>query len=80
MFMARVHRGAGYSSVTGARDPRERVGLPDRHGSRPRARAAREAETGKRAAQPARLIEGQRVTGWREALNELAVTYLGRIG
>ena len=47
---------------------------------RARERAARRAETGKRADQPARLIEGQRVTGWREALNELAVAYPGRIG
>jgi putative transposase len=46
---------------------------------RARERAARRAETGKRADQPARLIEGQRVMGWREALNELAVAYPGRI-
>jgi hypothetical protein len=35
--------------------------------------------SGKRADQPARLIEGQRVMGWREALNELAIAYPGRI-
>ena len=35
---------------------------------RARERAARRHETGKRADQPARLIEGQRVMGWREAL------------
>jgi putative transposase len=46
---------------------------------RARERAARKAETGKRADQPVRLIEGQRVMGWREALNELAVAYPGRI-
>ena len=46
---------------------------------RARERAARRQETGKRSDQPARLIEGQRVTGWREALNELAVAYPGRI-
>jgi putative transposase len=46
---------------------------------RARERAARRQETGKRHDQPARLIEGQRVTGWREALNELAVAYPGRI-
>ena len=38
---------------------------------RARERAARRRETGKRADQPARLVEGQRVMGWREALNEL---------
>ena len=37
---------------------------------RARERAARRQETGKRSDQPARLIEGQRVMGWREALNE----------
>jgi putative transposase len=46
---------------------------------RARERAARRNETGKRSDQPARLIEGQRVMGWREALNELAVAYPGRI-
>jgi putative transposase len=47
---------------------------------RARERAARRAETGKRSDQPARLVEGQRVMGWREALNELAIAYPGRIG
>ena len=46
--------------------------------ARPR-RAARRAETGKRSDQPARLVEGQRVTGWREALNELDTAYPGRL-
>ena len=46
---------------------------------RARERAARKAETGKRSDQPARLIEGQRVMGWREALNELDLAYPGRI-
>ncbi len=46
---------------------------------RARERAARRAQTGKRSDQPARLIEGQRVVGWREALNELAIAYPGRI-
>ena len=46
---------------------------------RARERAARKAETGKRSDQPARLIEGQRVMCWREALNELAIAYPGRI-
>jgi putative transposase len=47
---------------------------------RARERAARRAATGKRHDQPARLIEGQRVMGWREALNELDTAYPGRIG
>ena len=46
---------------------------------RARERAARRHETGKRADQPARLVEGQRVMGWREALNELDTAYPGRI-
>jgi len=47
---------------------------------RARERAARKAEPGKRHDQPARLIEGQRAMCWREALNELAIAYPGRIG
>ena len=46
---------------------------------RSRERAARRNETGKHSDQPARLIEGQRVTRWREALNELDLAYPGRI-
>ena len=46
---------------------------------RARERAARRAKTGKRSDQPARLIEGQRVMGWREALGELDIAYPGRI-
>jgi putative transposase len=46
---------------------------------RARERAARRQETGKRHDQPARLVEGQRVMGWREALNELDTAYPGRI-
>ncbi len=46
---------------------------------RSRERARRREETGKRHDQPARLIEGQRTTGWREALNELDTAYPGRI-
>jgi transposase-like protein len=46
---------------------------------RARERDARRRDTGKRSDQPGRLIEGQRCTGWREALNELAVAYPGRI-
>jgi putative transposase len=26
-----------------------------------------------------RLVEGQRVMGWREALNQLDIAYLGRL-
>jgi putative transposase len=46
---------------------------------RARERAARRQETGKRHDQPARLIEGQRVMGWREALGELDLAYPGRL-
>ena len=46
---------------------------------RARERAARRQHTGKRADQPARLVEGQRVMGWREALNELDTAYPGRL-
>jgi putative transposase len=46
---------------------------------RAREREARRNETGKRSDQPARLVEGQRVTGWREALNELDLAYPGRL-
>jgi putative transposase len=46
---------------------------------RARERAARRQQTGKRSDQPARLVEGQRVMGWREALNELDVAYPGRL-
>jgi putative transposase len=46
---------------------------------RARERARHRDETGKRHDQPARLIEGQKTTGWREALNELDVAYPGRI-
>jgi putative transposase len=46
---------------------------------RARERAARRQETGRRSDQPARLVEGQRVMGWREALNELDTAYPGRL-
>jgi putative transposase len=46
---------------------------------RARERAARREATGKRSDQPARLVEGQRVMGWREALNELDSAYPGRL-
>ena len=46
---------------------------------RARERAARRQQTGKRSDQPARLVEGQRVMGWREALNELDCAYPGRL-
>jgi putative transposase len=45
---------------------------------RARERLARRA-AGKRTDQPARLVEGQRVLTWREALTELDKTYPGRI-
>jgi putative transposase len=46
---------------------------------RARERAARRQETGKRSDQPARMVEGQRVMGWRDALTELDTAYPGRI-
>jgi putative transposase len=45
---------------------------------RARERLARRQQTGKRS-DPARLVEGQRVMGWREALNELDSAYPGRL-
>jgi putative transposase len=48
---------------------------------RAREREARRAQTGKRSDQPARMVEGQRVLCWREALNELDAegAYTGRL-
>jgi len=46
---------------------------------RARERQTRRQETGRRSDQPARLVEGQRVAGWREALNELDTAYPGRL-
>jgi putative transposase len=46
---------------------------------RARERAAKRENGDKHAFSPARLVEGQRVAGWREALNELAIAYPGRI-
>jgi transposase-like protein len=46
---------------------------------RARERLARRQQAGQRADQPARLVEGQRVMGWREALNELDTAYPGRL-
>jgi putative transposase len=46
---------------------------------RARERATKRDKGDKHAFQPARLVEGQRVAGWREALNELAQAYPGRI-
>lgn len=46
---------------------------------RARERAARRQQTGKRSDQPARLVEGQRVMGWREALNEPGTAYPHRL-
>lgn len=48
---------------------------------RARERETRRAQTGKRSDQPARIVEGQRVQCWREALNELDAegAYAGRL-
>jgi hypothetical protein len=40
---------------------------------------SRRATSGTRCDQPARLVEGQRVMGWREALGELDAAYPGRL-
>jgi transposase-like protein len=47
---------------------------------RARERLARRQATGKRSDQPARLVEGQKVLTWREALTELDKAYPGRLG
>jgi transposase-like protein len=46
---------------------------------RARERATRAGRDGIRNGYPGRLIEGQKTFGWREALNELAAAYPGRI-
>ena len=46
---------------------------------RAREREARRQQSGKRSDQPARIVEGQRVMGWREALGELDIAYPGRL-
>jgi putative transposase len=52
------------------------INIEDR---RARERLARRTQTGKRSDQPARMVEGQRVLHWREALTELAKAYPGRL-
>jgi hypothetical protein len=47
------------------------AGHHQHRGQARRERAVRRQATGKRSDQPARLVEGQRVMGWREALSEL---------
>ena len=51
------------------------INIEDR---RARERAANR-QAGQRTDRPARLIEGQRTIGWREALTELETAYPGRI-
>ena len=46
---------------------------------RARERAAKREKGTKHAFAPTRLVEGQRASGWREALNELSIAYPGRI-
>ena len=46
---------------------------------RAREREARRQQSGRRSDQPARIVEGQRVMGWREALGELDIAYPGRL-
>ena len=52
------------------------VNIEDKHA---RERALKRHNGHKHAFSPARLVEGQRAAGWREALNELAEAYPGRI-
>jgi hypothetical protein len=54
------------------------AGHHQHRGQRARERLARRQQAGKRSDQPARLVEGQRFMGWREALNELDSAYPGR--
>jgi hypothetical protein len=54
--------------------------LPRPEDKQARERAARRDQAGKRRGQSAGLIEGQSTSGWREALNELAIAYSGRFG
>jgi transposase-like protein len=46
---------------------------------RARERLARRQQAGKRSDQPARLVEGQRVMGWHQALGELDLAYPDRL-
>jgi putative transposase len=46
---------------------------------RARERTARRAQTGKRSDQPAKMVEGQKVMGWRDVLTELDAAYPGRL-
>jgi putative transposase len=46
---------------------------------RARERATKRENKDKHAFNPTRLVEGQRVAGWRQALNELNIAYPGRI-
>lgn len=41
-------------------------------------RALRRAKEGKRARTGGRLVEGGRVTGWKQAINQMAVAYPDR--
>jgi hypothetical protein len=72
---ATVSPAAGTARDRTVPSPARRPPTPSPAGARER--AARRQETGKRSDQPARLVEGQRVMGWRGALNELA--YPGRL-
>jgi len=46
---------------------------------RARERIARRAQTGKRSDQPAKMVEGQKVMGWRDVLTALDEAYPGRL-
>jgi putative transposase len=46
---------------------------------RARERIARRAQTGKRSDQPAKMVEGQKVMGWRDVLAALDEAYPDRL-
>jgi putative transposase len=46
---------------------------------RARERLARRASTGKRSDQPAKMVEGQKVMGWRDVVSVLGKAYPGRL-
>jgi hypothetical protein len=69
-LIAAEHSARTHSAAQSDPQPKSRAPavLPATH---PEVRGTGRQETGKRSDQPARLVEGQRTMGWREALNEL---------
>jgi transposase-like protein len=77
--LRKVTKARGHFPADAAADGLLRLAITSIEDKRARDRAARRAQTGKRSGQPARLVEGQRVMGWREALNELDAACPGRL-